>query len=120
MKLFFLLIAAALFFVACGEDCEFKAITTDELPEATVGEEYSASITYYITCSYTAKHMEIIEGSLPRGLTMDGSGAVTGTPENAGEYPFTVKVMMCFGSGYAEPTDCSELTKEIKIVVVEP
>ncbi len=121
MKLFFALIAAAaMFLVSCGEDCEFKAITTDELPEAVIGEEYTADIGYDITCSYTAKHMEIIEGSLPQGLTMDGSGAITGTPENEGEYLFTVKVRMCFGSGYAEPTDCSELSKEISVKVVEP
>ena len=117
-----ILFSVSLIFVvpSCdSEDCTFNAITTNELPEATLNEEYFTEIGYDITCSYTDKECEIIEGELPAGITLTRNGKFQGTPTEAGTFPFTLKVTMCFGTGTYAATDCTSKEKELELIVNE-
>ncbi len=101
----------------CSENCKFNSITTDNMPDGVIGQDYSNTINYDITCSYTQKSFTLVKGTLPEGLTLLSEGRITGIPEETGVFKFTVKCKMCFASGSYEFTDCHELTKEIGLVV---
>ena len=74
---------------------EFKVtgikITTTVLPIGVVNNAYSQTLT--CTGGTGAKTWEVIESSLPAGLTLDEQkGLITGTPTTPGTYTFNVKV----------------------------
>jgi len=50
---------------------------------------------------------EITEGSLPPGLTMTSDGTITGTPTQAGSFPFTVRVTDSGDPALTATTDLS-------------
>lgn len=104
---------------SCSEDCKFNSITTDQLPDATIGQEYSAKIYYDLTCSYVSKSVETTAGELPPGIDMDGSGELSGIPTETGTYKFTIKMRICFGTNGFDFTDCHDKTKEITLKVKE-
>jgi hypothetical protein len=65
-------------------------VTTAALPDASEGTSYSASLTAVDgTAPYT---WALASGSLPPGLTLTDSGTITGHPEAAGRFDFTVTV----------------------------
>ena len=67
-------------------------IDTTSLPEAVLGNGYSATVTAEGGIApYT---WAVVSGSLPSGLTLDpSSGVISGTPDdNTGPYSFTVQV----------------------------
>lgn len=65
------------------------------MPEAMVGKTYATQLTAQgggqITWTLTG-------GSLPEGMNLSENGAITGTPAQAGDYPFTVKASNVAGS----------------------
>jgi hypothetical protein len=64
-------------------------ITTSSLPDGNVGEVYSASLSASGgTGSFT---WSVVTGSLPAGLTLNGSGSITGTATTQGSATFTVQ-----------------------------
>jgi hypothetical protein len=65
------------------------SITTSSLPEANVGSSYSTS---FAASGGGAQSWSIASGSLPSGLTLGSNGVLSGTPQNAGNATFTVKV----------------------------
>jgi Putative Ig domain len=65
-------------------------ITTFALPPATLGRPYSVQLT--ATGGGGTYTWSVVSGSLPPGLTLSSSGAITGTLRAAGHYPFTVLV----------------------------
>ncbi len=70
--------------------CHAVAITTSAVPGGWVGTAYSTSLAASGgNGSYT---WSLSSGSLPAGLTLNSSGAITGTPAAAGETAFTVTV----------------------------
>ncbi|KAA6458306.1 hypothetical protein DYQ86_20540 [Acidobacteria bacterium AB60] len=65
-------------------------ITTTTLPEASTGVPYQDSLTASGgTSPYTWK---VNSGSLPTGLSLSGSGIISGTPAATGSSKFTVQV----------------------------
>ena len=67
------------------------AITTTSLPAATGGAAYSATLA--ATGGITPYTWSVSSGSLPPGLTLNPStGVISGTPDVAGTYDFTVTV----------------------------
>ena len=68
-------------------------ITTESLPEGTVGQPYTA------TLEATGNNIAWSSSDLPTWLTLDAStGVITGTPTTAGTYNFTVKAENSAGS----------------------
>ncbi|HEV2577229.1 MAG TPA: putative Ig domain-containing protein [Acidobacteriaceae bacterium] len=65
-------------------------VTTTTMPAAQVGATYSTTLSATAgTPSYT---WSISSGSLPAGLVLSSSGAISGTPTTAGTSTFTVAV----------------------------
>lgn len=66
------------------------SITTVSLPGGTVGAEYTANLS--ADGGEAPYAWTITTGTLPAGLALASSGAITGTPTAAGEATITVKV----------------------------
>ncbi|MFZ0335129.1 MAG: Ig domain-containing protein [Candidatus Acidiferrales bacterium] len=65
-------------------------IDTTNLPAGTVQTTYSASLSASGgTSPYTWK---VVSGQLPAGLSLNGAGAITGTPTAAGQSNFSAQV----------------------------
>lgn len=79
------------------------SITTTALPEATVGQSYSAQLSASdgsgaVSGSWSAS-------GLPEGLNLDSaSGLISGTPATAGNFTLTVSFTASDGSGEAQTT----------------
>jgi len=67
----------------------------DTLPDGTVGVAYSGLIT--ASGGEPPYVFGVVAGSLPPGLSLSSAGALTGTPTDAGIYPFTVRVVDAYG-----------------------
>lgn len=63
------------------------AISTTSLPAGTAGAPYSATIA-----ATGGRPPYAFTGNVPAGLTLDSSGTVSGTPNAAGTFSFTVTV----------------------------
>jgi hypothetical protein len=66
------------------------SITTETLPGGNVGVSYPASVA--ATGGKQPYKFSIAAGSLPAGLSMDDSGAISGKPTKVGPASFTVQV----------------------------
>ncbi|HJT89530.1 MAG TPA: Ig domain-containing protein, partial [Bryobacteraceae bacterium] len=66
------------------------AITTASLPNGAVGAAYSQTLA---AAGGSGNYIwSLASGSLPQGLTLAPSGAITGTPTTAGNASFTVQI----------------------------
>jgi hypothetical protein len=66
------------------------AITTQVLPNGTVGAAYTAQLN---AAGGTAPYSySIVTGALPPGITLSAEGALSGTPTLAGTFTFTARV----------------------------
>jgi hypothetical protein len=66
------------------------ALSTTALPAATVSQPYRASLS--ASGGSPAYSWQLVQGALPPGLTLSGSGEITGTPSAQGSASFTVEV----------------------------
>jgi hypothetical protein len=66
------------------------AIQTTSLTEMRVGTAYSFSLTSIL--GSTPYSYAVTAGTIPAGLVLSSSGAITGTPTTEGAYDFTVTV----------------------------
>lgn len=66
------------------------AITTSALPQGTVGLAYSQTVA--ATGGVTPYSWSIASGSLPPGVTLSGTGVVSGTPADNGSFAVTLRV----------------------------
>lgn len=65
-------------------------ITTTQLPGATLSGAYKATLA--ASGGTTPYAWSLASGSLPTGLSLSSSGAISGTPSVLGSFPFTVQV----------------------------
>lgn len=66
-----------------------QVITPSTLPTGSAGSAYPS--TQFSTTGGTSPHSYAVTGGmLPSGLTLSASGALTGTPSQAGQFSFTV------------------------------
>ena len=79
-------------------------ITTSSLPNATQGTAYSATLAATGTTPIT---WVVASGSLPSGLLLNATGAISGTPTTTGTFTFTVQADNAAGN----------VTKTLQIVV---
>ena len=79
--------------------CEPITLSPSTLPNGTIGAAYNETITATGgTPTYT---FDVVSGSLPPGLSLSLTGALTGVPTTAGSFTFTVRATdanQCFGS----------------------
>ena len=66
--------------------CPTVLISPAVLPHAVIGQTYSQQLTFSGTAPVTVTN----SGTLPAGLTLSSGGLLSGVPEVAGVYPFTV------------------------------
>ena len=83
-------LVAVLALPACwSSTCSVNKITTDSLPDATVGQMYSFAFTH--NCSgREAASWQLQEGELPPGITLSWDGRLAGTPTATGTFGFSV------------------------------
>jgi uncharacterized repeat protein (TIGR03803 family) len=87
-------------------------ITTSSLPAASVGVPYSATIG---ATGGTQPYMfSVAAGSLPPGLTLNSTGAISGTPTQAGTSNFSVQVQD------SNPVTAATATASFTMTVVVP
>jgi len=73
-----------------GEPDPALEIGTASLPDGTVGEEYSASIT---AINGNGPYVfNVTSGALPEGLSLSNAGVLSGTPTSDGTFNFRVEV----------------------------
>jgi len=85
-------------------------ITTTSLPAATLGTSYS--VTLAATGGITPLTWSITTGTLPAGLSLDGTtGVISGTPTATGAVPVTVEVTDGYGA---------TATASLAVIVVTP
>jgi hypothetical protein len=82
-------LAAAVELSGC---CNVNAITTDSLPDATVGQLYSFALTH--NCSSKSANegaaWDLVDGAPPPGIMLSFDGRLLGTPTLAGTFSFRV------------------------------
>lgn len=66
------------------------AVTTASLPAATGGRSYTATLA--ATGGLAPYSWSVPAGTLPPGLRLSAAGVISGIPDVAGTYPFTVTV----------------------------
>ena len=76
-------------------------ITTESLPNGTVGTAYSQTLAADGSDTIT---WSVTSGSLPTGLSLSEDGKITGTPTTAGTSTFTVTATNAYGSDSGEFT----------------
>ncbi|MFN0121403.1 MAG: putative Ig domain-containing protein [Blastocatellia bacterium] len=81
--------------------CPTITINPASLPGATVGAAYNQTIT--ATGGATPHSYNVSAGTLPAGLALSGTGALTGTPTTPGNYSFTVRATDINGCAVARP-----------------
>lgn len=72
------------------------AITTASLPSATASTQYGATIT--AMGGKTPYAWSLLSGTLPPGLSLASSGAISGIPTTAGSYSLGVRVQDALGN----------------------
>ena len=105
--------------LSCSEDCKFDGISTSSLPDATLGQDYYYKLQLDASCDIVFRSFVLQDGDLPKGISLESTGAITGTPTETGEFEFTAKAKACFGSNGFEYTGCSEKTKTLILKVSE-
>lgn len=91
---------------SCFERCQFRAITTDSLPDASRNTFYDERIEIDTECRPLGKTFRVLGGSLPPGLGFDFDGSIFGTPTTPGSYNFTIEIAVCFSEDVWGFYDC--------------
>ena len=91
-----LILLTVLFLIGCAQSTTAPTptaltITTTTLPQAVGGEIYAQQLA--ATGGVTPYSWFLVSGSLPSGLTLNPSGAITGIPIAPGAFSFTIQVV---------------------------
>ena len=84
--------------------------TTSSLADGKVGQQYTAQLT---AAGGVTPYVWSLTGTLPPGLTLSPSGAISGTPTSTGIFPFTVQIV----DSSSPPLS---VTADLSIAVVSP
>ena len=82
--------ATKAFSVSTSSTGSTLTVTAALLPNGLVGTAYSSTLT--ASGGTTPYSWTLASGALPAGLSMNSSGAITGTPTSSGQSSFTAKV----------------------------
>jgi uncharacterized protein YhjY with autotransporter beta-barrel domain len=89
---------------AVGSDTHYITVkpritfSASNWPNAKKGEVYSQSVTATYSASSTVVTYSVLDGSLPPGLSLDGSnGTISGTPTATGSWTFTYQALNADG-----------------------
>lgn len=85
------LIGAFQFGGSVGEGIALVDIITSSLPDANLGQPYSATMA--CVGGFPPYTWSVSSGALPPGLTMDGGGNITGIPTTLGDFNFVITVL---------------------------
>lgn len=77
-------------------DDDLHDIGPDTIPDATLGAPYS--VQFEGRGASTPTNFATVQGVLPPGVSLGATGAITGTPTQAGTYPFTVRARFADGA----------------------
>jgi len=87
----FLFLKRIAILIALGTPAFGQLVVSISQPYATRGVAYTGQgVAGGGTPPYT---FTVPPGTLPPGLQMDGTGAISGTPSHAGQYTFTISAM---------------------------
>ena len=96
--------------VGCDRDGNDLVITTETLPDATVGVAY----IFDIQVEGDGDEFLIVSGDLPPGIRLSDNGRLSGVPTLAGTFLFTVEALDLF-RGFIDERD----TRGFALVVGE-
>jgi hypothetical protein len=84
---------AALVVAGCewSSTCKSTRITTESLPDATLGQPYSFTLLHNCAGKEAAS-WEVLDGQLPPGITLSWDGRLFGAPTEEGR--FAVRVLL--------------------------
>ncbi len=92
-------------------ECPVITVMPSNLPSGTIGTAYNQTVSATPAGTYS---FSVTSGALPPGLTLNAAtGAITGTPSQAGSFSFTVTaaVSSCSGArSFTVTIDCPALT----------
>lgn len=114
---FSLVILLAGVLTGCFKRCDFRAITTESLPDGTRNSFYDEQINIDTECRPLGKTFRVLGGSLPPGLGFDFDGSIYGTPTTPGSYNFTIEIAVCFSEDYWGFYDCTSRSRGYTIRV---
>ena len=77
-------------------DDTLHGIGPDTIPDATLGLPYT--LQFEGRGASAAINFATVQGVLPPGVSLGATGAITGTPTQAGTYPFTVRARFADGA----------------------
>jgi hypothetical protein len=93
---------------SAGPSAGSPTISPNTLPDATVGQAYTAQLSISPAGSTPAK-WSILSGSLPDGLKMDASGKIDGAPTAVTEKPAAI-IVQCEVSDTVKPRKTLSIT----------
>jgi len=91
-------------------------ITTENMPRGEKGKAYSQTLAAE---GDTPIAWTVSSGSLPDGLSLSGSGDISGTPAVVGTFSFTVKATNNVGEGTRELTVAIDETRVPPAIITE-
>jgi hypothetical protein len=94
--------------ISACTSCSPLTISTTSLPSGTAGVAYSSALA--ATGGTPPYTWSISSGALPAGITLNGSGALSGTPTTGGSYNFTATL-----SDSSSPTNKTGMPLSINI-----
>ena len=95
-------------------NCLTITLSPITLPSGTIGAAYSQTRSATPAGTYS---FAVMQGTLPNGLTLSSTGALTGTPNTSGGFPITIQAT---GTNGCMGTQSYTLTINCQMITVNP